>query len=196
MHPFCRCKVTTPQETLEDIQADIDRMLDGRSIDDIERELDRLIAEMNALPESDSTLNSAEEKLQKMLTGGDNGDIIKENEMFFSLADPMEEVTGSGEVSNPEEIAEFRAELKSLGVGLVERDNESLGYSLALRAGEPGTVYVSNGASYSAWLHEMQHVRDDYSDGWSGMKILKNPDKRFEREVRAYEKEFEQAEKA
>ena len=28
------------------------------------------------------------------------------------------------------------------------------------------------------------------------MKILENPDKRFEREVRAYEKEFEQAEKA
>ena len=67
-----------------------------------------------------------------MLTGGDNGDIIKENDMFFSLADPMEEVTGSGEVSNPEEIAEFRAELKSLGVGLVERDNESLVYSPAL----------------------------------------------------------------
>ena len=39
MHPFCRCKVTTPQETLEDIQADIDRMLDGRSIEDIERSL-------------------------------------------------------------------------------------------------------------------------------------------------------------
>ena len=49
MHPFCRCKATTPMETKEDIQADIDRLLDGRSIEDIERELDRQIAEQNAL---------------------------------------------------------------------------------------------------------------------------------------------------
>ena len=86
MHPFCRCKVTTPQQTEEDIQADIDRMLNGRSIDDIERELDRLIEEKEALPESDSTLNSAEENPQKMLTVGDNGDIIKSVENYFSEA--------------------------------------------------------------------------------------------------------------
>lgn len=65
IHPFCRCKVTTPQETLEDIQADIDRMLDGRSIDDIERELDRLIEE-----------REAEENEREMLTGGENSGII------------------------------------------------------------------------------------------------------------------------
>lgn len=93
MHPFCRCKVTTPQETLEDIQADIDRMLEGRSIDDIERELDRQIAEQNALPENTdntteqtqsekfSTLNSveqsAEENSQEQLTTSENGGIIE-----------------------------------------------------------------------------------------------------------------------
>lgn len=49
MHPFCRCKATTPMETDEDVQAEIDRLLDGRSIEDIERELDRQIAEKNAL---------------------------------------------------------------------------------------------------------------------------------------------------
>ena len=93
MHPFCRCKATTPMETKEDVQADIDRMLDGRSIEDIERELDRQIAEQNALPENTnndseptqpdnfSTLNSAqesaEENLQKMLTGDENGGIME-----------------------------------------------------------------------------------------------------------------------
>lgn len=67
MHPFCRCKATTPMETKEDVQADIDRMLDGRSIEDIERELDRQIAEQNAL----------EENQQKLLTTSGNGGIIK-----------------------------------------------------------------------------------------------------------------------
>ena len=93
MHPFCRCKATTPMETKEDVQADIDRMLDGRSIEDIERELDRQIAEQNALsepaenaaeatpPESYSTLNSvqesAEENQQNVLTNGADSGTIK-----------------------------------------------------------------------------------------------------------------------
>ena len=49
MHIGCRCKVTTPQETLEDIQADIDRMLEGTSIEEIEQRLDEMIAEKEAL---------------------------------------------------------------------------------------------------------------------------------------------------
>lgn len=50
MHPFCRCKVTTPQQTEEDIQADIDRMLEGTSIEELEQRLDMMIAEQNTLP--------------------------------------------------------------------------------------------------------------------------------------------------
>ena len=53
-------------ETKEDVQSDIDRMLDGRSIEDIERELDRQIAEQNALQENQ----------QKLLTTDENSDII------------------------------------------------------------------------------------------------------------------------
>jgi hypothetical protein len=62
MHPLCRCKVTTPQEMLEDIQADIDRMLGDMSIEELEQRLDTMIEEKEALPESDSTLKSVEEK--------------------------------------------------------------------------------------------------------------------------------------
>lgn len=43
-------------------QADIDRMLGDMSIEDIEQRLDMMIEEKEALPESDSTSNSAEEK--------------------------------------------------------------------------------------------------------------------------------------
>ena len=32
MHPFCRCKVTTPQETEEDIQREIDERIDSWNI--------------------------------------------------------------------------------------------------------------------------------------------------------------------
>lgn len=93
MHPNCRCTIGAVMESDEDVQAEIDRLLDGRSIEDIERELDRQIAEMNALPENTdkpaeqiqpenySTLNSAEksaaENSQEQLTTAENGGIIK-----------------------------------------------------------------------------------------------------------------------
>ena len=47
-------------------QADIDRMLGDMSIEDIEQRLDMMIEEKETLPESDSTLNSAEENPLKM----------------------------------------------------------------------------------------------------------------------------------
>ncbi len=79
MHPFCRCKVTTPLRTEADIQADIDRLLNGMSMEELANRLEALAEKREALPESDSTLNSAEENSQKMLTGGENGGIIETN---------------------------------------------------------------------------------------------------------------------
>ncbi len=113
-----------------------------------------------------------------------------------SRADPMAEVYGSGETSHPVEIKQYRDELKKLGVRLIEREEESLGYTPALKSGEPGTAYVSKGASYSAWTHEMQHMRDDEAAGWLGMKILADPDKRYAWEEKAYNIEIEMAIKA
>ena len=52
-------------------------MLEGTSIEDIEQRLDMLIENREALPESDSTLNSAEENPLKMLTDGENSGIIE-----------------------------------------------------------------------------------------------------------------------
>lgn len=122
-------------------------------------------------------------------------DIIKKSQLN-SNGDPMVEVFGAGEDSHPKEIMAFREELKNLGVELVERKRETLGYAPGLFKGAPGTAYISQGASYSAWCHEMKHVRDDYHDGWTGMRILEDLDKRYEREVAAYAIEIDMALKA
>ena len=113
---------------------------------------------------------------------------------FRTTADPMREAMGSGEISHPQEVAAFRREAAARGVNIVEHEYESLGYSPALFAGSPGVLYISKGASYSAWCHEMQHMRDDYEAGWSGMRILSNPEERFNREKRAYDIEIKMAE--
>lgn len=122
-------------------------------------------------------------------------DIIKKNRLN-SAGDPMVEVLGAGEESHPKEIEAFRKELKDLGVELIERKREALGYTPGLSRGQPGAVYISKGASYSAWCHEMKHVRDDYEEGWSGMRILADLDKRYKREVDAYNIEIQMAQEA
>jgi hypothetical protein len=109
---------------------------------------------------------------------------------FHSKADPMVEVMGPAEKSHPEEIQAYKEELNNLGVELIRRKEETLAYSPSLVRGKPGKAYISQGSSYSAWSHEMQHVRDDFNDGWTGMRILENPEKRYQREVKAYNVEI------
>ncbi len=81
-------------ETDEDVQADIDRMLDGRSIEDIERELDRQIAE-----------KEAEENLQKQLTSTNNGVIIHNESEDFIFDDSK--ITGYMLCPGKEHYEEF-----------------------------------------------------------------------------------------
>ena len=116
--------------------------------------------------------------------------------MLHTKGDPMVEVTGPGEQSHPGEIARFRSEIVECGAELIEKDHESLGYCPGFLPGQPGQVHVSKGASYSAWLHEMQHMRDDREAGWTGMRIMQDKDARYERERVAYGIEVELARNA
>lgn len=133
----------------------------------------------------------------KTLEKAEKSSTIKLNkragETLNSAADPMAEVFGAGVASNPKEIEKFKDRLKKYNVKLVEHETESLGYCPGLRKGTPGTAYISKGASYSAWAHEMQHVEDDMAEGWLGMSVIADPDKRYAMEVRAYDVEIELA---
>ena len=124
---------------------------------------------------------------QKPLENSENRDRLN------SISDPMADAFGAGTTSNPKEVEAFRKEFARSGVELKEHEEEALGYCPGLRAGEPGTAYVSRGASYSAWAHEVQHMRDDKAAGWLGMSVIQNPDLRYEWEVRAYNVEIELA---
>ena len=94
MHPNCRCNAISPRETDEEVQADIDRLLDGRSIEDIERELDRQIAE-----------KEAEGNLQKQLTSTNNGVIIHNESEDFIFDDSK--ITGYMLCPGKEHYEEF-----------------------------------------------------------------------------------------
>ena len=86
MHPFCRCKGTTPEESLEDIEREIDERIEswnipeGMSLDEfIDRvnngELEQIRAEQAA---------ASGENSQEQLTTAEKGGIIhKDNEDFI-----------------------------------------------------------------------------------------------------------------
>lgn len=112
---------------------------------------------------------------------------------FNTEADPMAEVFGPGVLSHPEEIKTFREELKNMGVELIEADYEVFSYQPAPVPGKPGRMLIWKRGSYSAWCHEMKHVRDDYDAGWSGGRIWADLDECFRREKRAYEIEIQMA---
>lgn len=143
------------------------------------------------------TYSKSSENVQKSVDNQRNSGIIKLNKAqstaLNSRADPMADAFGSGEKSHPDKIQSFRKELLESNVSIVEHEKENLGYCPGLRRGEPGTIYISKGASYSAWAHEMQHMRDDRESGWLGMRVIADPDKRLEWEIRAYDVEIKMA---
>ena len=125
MHPFCRCKVTTPQETLEDIQADIDRMLEGTSIEEIEQRLDQMIAEREQIG---TTENSAES-----VDNSENSGIMEEKEPL-SVYDEYEQ--------NRDAI--------NVTLHQVEKEKEHLNYEVGTIIDRTGKVInVTGGEAHS-----------------------------------------------
>ena len=121
---------------------------------------------------------------------GNSGIIEVERDKFRSKADPMFEVTGSAYESNPEEIEKFKKEIIDNGCEFVESESERLAYAPGRRLGEPGQVIVSRNASYSAWCHEIQHMRDDKNSGWQCARLIWDNDSRYEMEKKAYKIEM------
>ena len=71
-------------------------------------------------------------------------------------------------------------------------DSETIGYGCIVH-GKPGTLSINRSASYSAWLHEFQHVKDDKKEGWNGVDVLFDEEKHIAWEKRAYQVEIDLA---
>lgn len=130
----------------------------------------------------------------KDLISSENKDIII-TRIFHTEDDPMREVLGSAFQSHPDKVKELLEYLNSVNVEVLIRDeNESLGYQPSVSSGNPGQIVLNKKASISAWLHEVQHVRDDEASGWIGMRTLfTDPEERYQWEVRAYNQEIQLA---
>lgn len=134
----------------------------------------------------------AERKAKSGLDNAAKSGIINYNK-FNTTADPMREIMGSAEESHPKEIEALSEHIISLGAKLVRPEHEDLNYQPGLSRGEPGIVSISKNASYSAWLHEVKHLDDDYADGFLGFRVFQDPEKCAKREIEAYQIEIDMA---
>lgn len=123
--------------------------------------IDSLVYLLNELEEDYFAINPDDkEKLDEIIgnsvENSSESGIIK-IETFNSKGDPMYEVMGSAFESNPKEVQEIIEQLKEWGVG-INYGSSTLAYGCTQR-GKPGTLSITKNASYSAWLHEFQHIK-------------------------------------
>ena len=122
---------------------------------------------------------------------------IKQNvasPMYRTYDDPMREKLGSAFDSHPAETKEIIERLKKKGIGVSYRDN-TMGYQPNPTPGKGGQVIIEKDASFSAWLHEVQHVEDDEASGWQGFRNFINPHRAYQFEENAYDIEIDFARK-
>ena len=130
----------------------------------------------------------------KRLTYDEKRGIMLSTGKFYKAGDdPMFDVFGSAEESNPKELEDLKHQMAEIGVNIVyHEDGGTLAYQ-GVRLGEPGTISATKTASYSAWLHECQHAFDDKEAGWNSCYAAWDADEHIRREMRAYQKEIDLA---
>ena len=135
------------------------------------------------------------ERVGGLTFGGNSGRINPGKAFRKEGDDPMFEVTGRAIDSNPREIEEMEKRLKEWGVE-INRGQNTLAYGSPAN-GRPGTMSITDDASFSAWKHEFKHAEDDKNAGWNAVYVLWNdPAEHERRERRAYEEEIKLAREA
>lgn len=135
------------------------------------------------------------EELEKTVENSDDNDIIEIGDGLFKKdgSDPMFDAFGSAESSNPEELEKLLKDLSNMGVEINANSGGALAYQ-STQFGKPGVISVTPNASYSAYLHEAQHAKDDMEAGWNGSRAVWDVDEHIRREQNAYAIEIKLAE--
>lgn len=113
--------------------------------------------------------------------------------MFRTYEDPIREKMGSAFKSHPSETLGIIELLEAKGVKIEYRDNV-MGYQPNPTSGKAGRFVIDKKASYSAWLHELQHVLDDEESGWLGFRNFIDTETAVKFESNAYDVEIDFAE--
>lgn len=131
---------------------------------------------------------------KKLIDKSGESGIIKSEGVFFKEGDdPMYDAFGRADESNPKELEALLSELSEMGVEInYNAEGGAIAYQ-SVRLGEPGIISVNPNASFSAYLHEAQHAKDDLAAGWNGCIAIWDTNEHIRREKRAYQVEIDLA---
>lgn len=116
-----------------------------------------------------------------------------DGQFHHSDRDPLRQ-HGSAQQTHPQEWTDALAYARERGVEVIERPG-TMAYGPSPSPGQPGQLIIDPDASVGALRHEMQHLLDDEAAGWPGMRAMfEDPERAFQMEVRAYQREIEYAE--
>ena len=121
---------------------------------------------------------------------------INEADVLNKNGDPIFDIYGAVSESHPDEMVRIIRRAEELGVEVREGDGGRMAYSPGLRTGQPGQLIISKNDSIGAWLHEEQHMNDDYADGFLGFQGLFDIERRCQMEYNAYKREIDIANQA
>lgn len=108
--------------------------------------------------------------------------------------DPLVDILGSAKNSHPEEVNRIKTFAEAHGV-TIRSGRNSMAYAPGLKKGQPGQLLIDESDSIGAWLHEEQHMIDDFQSGWLGFEGLFDVERRSRMEYNAYRREIDFANK-
>lgn len=116
------------------------------------------------------------------------------DKQFHTYDDPIREKLGSAYKSHPYDVEQIKQHLSEMGV-TVNENGTNMNYGPSPIPGRPGNLNIDPEASYSAWLHEYEHAKQDERSGWNGILALMDPNEAQKWEDGAYDVEIEFAKK-
>ncbi|MGF0317850.1 hypothetical protein [Nocardia fluminea] len=110
--------------------------------------------------------------------------------LYHAEADPLRR-HGPAIETHPEEVKLMIKEAEDLGVEISYARGMAYGPHPGPEWGVPGRIVMDREASYGAWLHEIQHMRDSAADGWPPARVpYQDKGYRMRLETQAYAKEI------
>lgn len=116
------------------------------------------------------------------------------SKQFNTYDDPIRERLGSAYKSHPDGVEQIKKHLSEMGVTVNEKGT-NMNYGPSPIPGRPGRLNIDPEASYSAWLHEYEHAKQDERSGWNGILALMDPNEAQKWEDAAYDAEIDFAKK-
>ncbi len=127
-------------------------------------------------------------------SSGNDNQFFRRTTIDYYTNDPVRIISGSIKDSHSNAM-NFMIEIaEMMGVEVILSDERNIYYSPGITVGQPGQLHFNPNNSYAAWIHEFNHMLDDFLDNWPSFRARKDNNRSRQMEIEAYGLEIQYAE--